>query len=267
MIKKSKYKSLKTEVIEAVNELFEVIKGYGNQENFILFLSRSKYEKSKDTDDRGIFICDFAGDEMKDQSRNQFLLDYLNQAYSFRGSVNSSDSGFSISLELMMYSHIWESHRNLTTYKHVADLASAQPFDWNLQIPDDSKFKFIKNKVREPLKTKCPKVYTLLNEVYKSQYRNAFAHSQYHFYFNDEAITLENYDGDDNPVRTLSFDDWTPIFLKSALFQIELHKRAMEEIKQLDQDSYSVKITHPDRKGMATIFFDRQNFKFRAQFD
>lgn len=265
MLSKGEIKDLQVEVDEAIDLLFIKAKENSSESDYILFLSRSKFECSKDTGWKETFVCDYAMDEIKDKSRVKFLIDYLNAVYHGKTDQLPTDLSFLITIELMIYTHIWESYRNLATYKRLADLVAGRPYNWNVQFKDNSKYKFIQNQIKQPLTKKCPKTFKLLSAIYKSQYRNAFAHSQYHFEFGNDRITLENYvsGSDDCPEEFISFKAWTKVFLQSSFFQIGVHNRTVQELKKLEKESYEV--YHPKHKSMVTINFDRENLNFRAQ--
>lgn len=101
--------------------------------------------------------------------------------------------------------------------KKLADLCDSKPYDCAVKIPIDSKFKFVKNYIRDVLKKHNLKIYNIINDCYRSQFRNAFAHSLYHFSINGDFIVFENYGGENAIVQRISFDEWTEIFLKTVL--------------------------------------------------
>lgn len=58
------------------------------------------------------------------------------------------DSKFTLTIELIIYTHLWESKHNLSNFKKLADLISSNSYDWNVAIPGDSKYKFVKKNIR-----------------------------------------------------------------------------------------------------------------------
>lgn len=265
MIRRDELRKLKVEVEKIVNEAFEFAKkNEKNKNDYILFLSRSTY----DPEARGIFSpwqLDNSIQERIDRHRVDFLLQYLTERYNFQ-TENSVDSKFTLTIELMIYSHLWESKHNLANFKKLADFCDSKPYDWNVKIPEDSKYKFVKDNIREVFKKHNLKIYDIFKDCYISQLRNAFAHSLYHFSLNGNNLVFENYDRVKYLTQELSFDDWTIIFLKSALLQNTYHNKFNSEIEELeDGKEFEVIMEYNEEKIEGIISYDKSYRRFRGK--
>jgi len=263
MIRRDDFRKLRLEVETAVNEVFEYTKKNEKNENdYILFLARSYYDKEIDKSRFSPWQIDRSLDEMIDRHRVDFLLQYLNQQYGFQ-TKNSADSKFSLTLELMIYTHIWESFHNLHNYKRLADLCDSKDYNWNIEIGKKSRFTFIKDNIKNVFEKHNLKIYDLIDKSYNSQLRNAFAHSLYHFSLNGHHIVLENYDGANANIKQLSFDKWTERFLTSALIQNVYHNKFTSEIKLLKhKKKYEVKMEFNGDSEIGIISYDKEENLF-----
>src|SRR5436190_993276 len=98
MIRRDDFLRLRYEVEEAINEAFDYAKNHEkNQNDYILFLSRSYYDKEGFTNGFSPWHFDRSSDELYDRHRVDFLLKYLNEQYSFQAE-NSVDSKFSLTI-------------------------------------------------------------------------------------------------------------------------------------------------------------------------
>lgn len=265
MIRREELRKLKFEIKIAVNEAFDYAKkNEKNKNDYILFLARSTYF-TKANEIFSPWRIDNSEQERIDRHRVDFLLQYLNEAYIFQ-TENSVDSKFTLTLELMIYSHLWESKHNLSNFKKLADLCDSKPYDWNVKIPEDSKYKFVKDNIREVFKKQNLKIYKIFKDCYSSQLRNAFAHSLYHFSLNGHYLVFENYDSVKYLTKQLSFDDWTIIFLKSTLLQNTYHNKFNSEIEKLeDGKEFEVIMEYNGEKTSGLISYDKSYRRFTGK--
>lgn len=258
MIRRYDFRKLQSEIELAIDELYETAKkNEKNKNDYILFLARSFYDTEIDKTKFNPWILDHALEELIDRHRVDFLLQYLNHQYSFQ-TENSADSKFTLSIELMIYTHLWESKHNLVNFKKIADLCDSKEYNWNVQVPGDSKYKFVKN-IQDIFQKHNLKIYDIFKDCYKSQLRNAFAHSLYHFSLNGHSIILENYKKPEYPLKGLTFDEWTVVFLKSALIQNFYHNKFSSEIEALEAGKeYEVIMEFEGEKEIGFLSYDHQ---------
>ena len=138
-----------------------------------------------------------------------------------------------------MYTHIWESKNFLKQLKRLLDLCLSNDYDWNVLIPDagngDSKQKFIRDTIRDQFKSKNLDIADIITNGYRSQFRNAFAHSDYSFGLNDEKIDLHNYKPNSYEVQSITVDDWTKYFCHSFLLNYHLPNFYYSERQKIDK--------------------------------
>jgi hypothetical protein len=132
-----------------------------------------------------------------------------------------------LQVEQSIYLRFWESDYILKQLLQLSLLAQGKPYDWHLQIPanprEGSRQELVRTQIRDPLKGVCPAFYHLVKECYRSQLRNAIAHSQ--FYFLNRQMHLLNYSPDPKchaPCKGVSFDEWYSLFHRTILLHNEL---------------------------------------------
>jgi len=265
MIRRDDFRKLNIEVESAVNEAFEYAKKNEKNENdYILFLARSYYDTEINTTRYSPWQIDRSLDELLDRHRVDFLLQYVNQQYNFQ-TENSADSKFSLSLELMIYTHIWESFHNLINFNKLADLCDSKDYNWNIQIGKNSRYSFIKGNIKDVFQKHNLKIYDLIDNSYHSQLRNAFAHSLYHFSLSGHSLVLENYDGKNADIEQLTFDEWTLRFLKSTLLQNHYHNKFSSEIELLENNKvFEVKMEYNGESKIGLVSYDKMNKRFNG---
>lgn len=160
----------------------------------------------------------------------------------------------SMQLELMIYLRFWETDRLLTKLYHYTQLALGKSYNWQYELPtgsDRHTWRIIIEQIRNPLETVCPKYFALLQKMYRSQIRNAVAHSQY--YITGHNIGFNNYEaGTYADLTQKPFDWWEEIFHLVILFYNELirqdqemNERAKQQDKLSNGAGIQVKYTDP----------------------
>ena len=88
---------------------FEFGKSNEKDENdYYLFLCNAAYLESFEGTNVSAYVIDNRVDHLIDRHRLDFLNKYLKTDYSF-SQFNTSDSKESLTIKMMMYTHIWES--------------------------------------------------------------------------------------------------------------------------------------------------------------
>lgn len=266
MIRRDDFKHLRYEVEEAINEAFDYAKNHEkNKNDYILFLSRSYYDKEVSINGFSPWQFDRSSDEMYDRHRVDFLLSYLNQQYNFQ-TENSADSKFTLTIEFMIYCQIWESKHNLYNFQKLADLCDSKDYSWNIDVGKNPRATFIKNNILNSFQKHNLKLYTLMNKTYSSQLRNAFSHSLFNFGINGHNLYLENYDGKNANIESLSYDDWTIRFLTSTLIQNFYHNKFSAEIESLEEGKeYEVIMEYNGEKITGLMSYDRERRRFNGR--
>lgn len=265
MIRRDEFIQLRYEVEEAINEAFNYAKSHEkNQNDYILFLSRSYYDKES-SNGFSPWQFDRSSDELYDRHRVDFLLTYLNQQYNFQ-TENSADSKFSLTIEFMIYCQIWESKHNLYNFKKLSKLCESEDYSWNVDIGKSSRSTFIKNNILDSFQKHNLKLYTIMEKAYSPQLRNAFSHSLFNFGINGHNVYLENYDVKSNNIEFLSYDDWTIRFLTSTLIQNCYHNKFTAEIELLeDGKEYEVIMEYNGEEEVGIMSYDRERRRFNGR--
>lgn len=140
-----------------------------------------------------------------------------------------------LQIEQSIYLRFWEADMILKQLYQLSSLASGEAYDWHLQMPvhararGESKHEIIRKKIRNRVETICPAFYALVKENYKSQIRNAIAHSQ--FWIGGRSIVFLNHSDDPAayaPLKGMNFDEWYETFHTTLL----LHSEIIRAFKQ-----------------------------------
>ena len=149
------------------------------------------------------------------------MVNFLKKFYSFSGSNDVSDEKERIHIELMIYTHIWESTPLLKSLFRLAHVSSGCEYPWKISIPEMGKHEFIRNTIRPAFEnSNIPKV---IRNGFHTSLRNAFAHSEYYFdIFGKDIIILDNYKGKEWELSNISFNNWSKRFVYSVLLSYNL---------------------------------------------
>jgi hypothetical protein len=240
MLKSAIINEIAPKVEKAIIELFErAIVKQKNPNDFLLFLENGYLT---DTPIKGFspYVIGQGTAGIADVDRTEFFEMYVNtpfeKTYNKAKSLERKKSVYkhSLHLELMMYTHFWESYPNLKALKQLVNLVKGNDYEWLLVIPDFSRHEFIREGIRDSFKEEGLLIADIITKCYNSQLRNAFAHSQFTFWYTDR-ITLGNYHGKPWEKKYFTYDEWNEIFTTTSLLynilvkQIFLYKRKIGE--------------------------------------
>lgn len=267
MITKEDFIHIKEEVDSAIKQAFEFAKENENNENdYILFLGNAEYVE-KYEGSINPYVVDYRINGYHDQDRLSFLVDYLNDSYSFK-TEQTKDTKTSISLELMIYTHLWESKPFLRLLKKLVNLCDSSEYNWKVEIPDFTKHTFIRQELRDKLNDQDLELGNILTNGYHSSLRNAFAHSEFVFSMNNDEIILTNYNGGDWELRSINYNDWTRRFCYSFLLSYSFQEFFEKEREKLVEGDpgYTVTLKRRDGTDMAGIMkYKREGNNFTAR--
>jgi hypothetical protein len=233
------------EVESAINEVFQQAKTNQTNNDYNLFLCVAQYVKSCESSSYNPHIIDYRMDGYNDELRLNTLIEYINHHYSFNG-ANTVDSGFSITLELMIYSHMWESKPVLKQLKRLVDLTESNRYNWDIQVPDMGKHDFIRTEIRDKLKAQNLKLHALE--------------------FDTPKIELLNYNEPSWQIQNITFDDWTEKFCYTFMLNYYLHNKFQDERQSLSSGDYYVKLKDKDgndQNGIITYRKEHNSFSGR----
>ena len=269
MIRVNEFRKIDIEIKNAIREAFEFGKSNQKDKNdYYLFLSNATYIENYVGTNVSPYVIDNRMDYLIDSHRLDFLTKYLKTYYSF-SQFNTSDSKESLTMEMMMYTHIWESKNFLKQLIKLLDLCNGNEYQWNYEIPDatngDSKQLLIRDTLRDGFKAKSLKIADIMTSGYRSQFRNAFAHSDYSFGLNDEKINLHNYKPNSYEVDSVGIDEWTKFFCHSFLLNYHFQNYYYQERQKIENpiELFLRNRTGDKKKGI--IEYDRERDAFTGK--
>jgi hypothetical protein len=220
MITLTEFEKIDKEVIDSINELLDLVKA--KSLHYVLFLSNGEYMPSLYQTRLNPYTIDSMEANAIDRTRREFFSSYMTEMYSFpnKASVASNING--IQLELMIYTHIWESKNFIRTLKRLSVLADGKCYPWSVTVPWSGKEDYIRNDIRDTFKKLGLKISEVMTKSFNSSLRNAFAHSDYYIRQEMNDIRLTNYTGKSYQLKNISFADWRIKFAYSALLSHHL---------------------------------------------
>lgn len=219
MINIEQYAEIDKEVKESIEESLDKLETH-NFGKYILFLADAQFVENT-ISNTNLYSIDYQIDGLQDSTRINFLTAFLEKYYSFADNkLSTDDNSYRMNIELMVYTHVWESKSFLKKLYRLAHLSNEEDYDWNVKVPPMSKHDFIIDKIRKVFEENNLKIWSVIKKGFHSSLRNAFAHSEYSFDImnNHNRINLYNYGGKKWELQTISFDEWSLRFVYSALF-------------------------------------------------
>lgn len=247
MITYAEFEVINEEVKNAVNECFNFLKN--KTTNYILFLANGEFKKDYINSHLKLnpYIIDSREDRYKDKDRRIFYVEFLKLFYSFPSQQPTDDNISRMHMELMVYSHIWESKPFLKQLWRLALSVDSKPYPWQLIVPDMSKHEVIRFEIRNRLLKRNLTLATVISNGFHTSLRNAFAHSEYYFNEFKNEIVLDTYTGKSWDIATISYNDWSKKFVYSLLLTYHFQNTVYERRESLINDFNTNRFifTHP----------------------
>lgn len=278
MITKIRFEQIYQEVAVAVTELFDYAQH--ENDNFILFLAEAEFRPEYSASRFSPYVISDRIDHYKEASRLDFLEHFLNINYSFATAKHTTDNSSKMVVELMIYSHVWESTKFLKQLYRMKELVLGRSYPWEIsEAPDSSKHNFIRIEIRDKFKEKGLKVAEIIKKGFHPSLRNSFLHGEFEIDKNTFEITLHTYRMPRNlkayELSSISANAWSEYFLFTVcfnyLFIVEKEKRKMSIEKDFGRNEFLV--VHPKKRssmatrysfGVRKIYYDnsRNSFSF-----
>lgn len=244
----STFEIYEKEIIDFVNKLLDDVKN-SNFSNYVLLLSRASYQKELEGTSLSPYVIQSNLEIIQDQSRQNFLHTYLNQFLVLmkKGTLIPNEiKEYNLNLQLMVYSHVWESHRFLMNLKRIVSILCNKEYAWRIpfeRIQNKSetkmipinKGKFIKEEILDPLSKYNKNFASFLNLMYDSTIRNSYAHSLYYIdieFGNIEFLKADTYCEE----KKISVHDFEQKFCYTILFSYYLTKAIMDRLNTFADD-------------------------------
>lgn len=257
MITKERFKERFKEIYDEVEkQVIDTLKKLeqDNPQDYVLFLANGEYRELI-TAPYSPYTIDNRTDVYRDLYRNKFLLDFLEKYYLKKEPLENlpeDEKMYKIHLELMIYTHIWESKPFLKKLHRLAVICNKEDYPW---VEDDlktKKYEFI-NEIKENFNKANSGLSEIIGKAYNSSLRNAFAHSDYAIDEDLQKIILLNHNPENNwSLEDISFNDWEERFCYSALLCYHLLERvniAKQQLIPHGEEEKTFAIKHPDREG------------------
>lgn len=253
-------------------------------EEYVLLIARADYNKNI-----GDIQCDTTPYDFynlqqfaRDETREKFMIEYINRfKYRLTNQTTLSDAciEYDINIQLMIYSHVWESQMMLKTLRRIASIINNNGYEWRILFTKENgaflpRNQFIENSILKPLKEQRQDLYKLLCTAYNSKLRNDFSHSDYLIKVKDRNIISYETEGCAYK-QQLSFEEWNEIFVKSILLSYYLQKIIDERLQNYTKDEspkpVNVKIPYrnnPDEKLLCSIepYYDESIGLYRFRY-
>lgn len=251
MISKEDFNKINKEVKDGVCQVFEFIKKQSRFDQYIIFLASGDFDDVSCPIGSGFNpnTIDNKTDHYKDETRIKFFSQFLNSFYSFpEGVTEVPDDEMRISLELMVYTHIWESKSLLKQLFRMSQLSLGNLYPWKAIVPEMSKHEFIRKNIRGSFESLGLDIAEIIKKGFHTSLRNAFAHSEFSLNDSSKRIILHTYKGDSRwDIPDITYDDWTKRFVYSSLLSFyviqiknEIRTRIPSDFKELE-----FSISHP----------------------
>lgn len=220
-----KFISIEKEVVTLVENTLNEIKNKSFQD-YILLLIRADYdERIARCKSLGLspYIIENREDDYKDFNRQGFMLEYIQRHKSLNTnsqSINTYEySEYDLNIQMMIYTHIWESHLFLKLLERISNLLAGKGYKWQSQLYKcKQKSNFISHHIINPIKDLNHNFHKILTKTYNNHLRNSFSHSDY--YINIDKETIHFYD--QGKKYNISFKEWDNIFFTALLLSYYL---------------------------------------------
>lgn len=195
--------------------------------DFVLLLARADYHEWLDRDNLDLtpYIIEDERGFMMDITRQTFLVKYVN-GYIDRLRTNKEESDedreYELNIQMMLYSHIWESELFLKQLERIALVLNGKDYLWERRFDDKLKRgQYIKDCILDRFENTDNDMYTLLISCYSKNLRNDFAHSTYNIQMDSKTI-YSHHNGlfAGKPIKIC---DWEEMFLKSVMLSYHLN--------------------------------------------
>lgn len=276
MITRQEFADIDQEIKDSIRLTFDSLRN-NSPENYVLFLADAEYVNDYENTTLNLnpYVIDSRMDRYKDETRLTFLSNFLSAFYSFPSTQQSTDDNEQrIHMELMIYTHIWESKPFLKRLFRLAHISNGEDYNWNAAVPDMKKYKFIRDEIRMVFDKNNNELGKIIKKGFHSSLRNAFAHSEFSFdtMNGNKKIWLDTYKGAQWDIQEISFDDWSKRFVYSALLSYHLlsltHKNRINLISDFGTDQFKIKLpssTGPTRETNIIYRQEHDAFNFERQ--
>ena len=219
---RKRFDEIRTEVLETIGYTLDMVR-MKSYSDFVLLLARGDYYEVllTHTKDLSSYVIEDPTDELIDDTRLSFLDSFLKKYLcSMEGEVDDQELEYEINIQLMVYSHVWESHLFLKQLERIASILNGKGYVWKSSVGTTHKGSFIKSHIIEKLEGKS-RLCDLIKRCYSDDLRNDFAHSSYYIDMGDREIKSHKHGLLEENV--IPFSEWEEMFAYTILLSVELN--------------------------------------------
>lgn len=269
MLYEDTFISLEKEVEAIVQHLFEL--AYKNQTHdgdMFLVLEHGFYQKdfermgapySIGPNDIGFAeftMNKFFNSHMSTTIKSGERISIINDILAEKGYLHNTEE-YSVNIEMLMYLKFWESDIILKRLYQLTLLATQKDYDWYKEFHWKGK---LMSHILESLQIINPNIFDFFNKVYKSQIRNAIAHSDFSIMFRRQ-INLINFDSNNNLIHAISFEEWENYIHYTVLIGLQMNKQMdlyqKKYIAHSDEHHFGVEVRHIKPDGQHFMRFKK----------
>ena len=175
-----------------------------------------------------------------DETRLTFFCKYMNHYRQLPDWNNMDEESmvYEISIQLMLYSHIWESRSFLLRLIQMISILSKYEYKWIVNFSKNGKANLIQHYILDLLGRVDIRIKEFVDCCYDVDLRNCFAHSSFIIDVEKREIQpLEPTHCYFVQGKNVSFRKWEDIFMRLAAFSyylpVEMNNRRMDLIEEL----------------------------------
>lgn len=223
MITKKQFEKIKNEVEEAINQAFDELK-HLSPSNYVLYLLRLE-------EVNGMLQIEVRTPEILDKTRMRFLTRFMNDYYAFdNGNKRVDDDEYRFNLEMMVYTHCWESDCILKQLRRLSQLLNGEEYNSTpIEIPALKKDWINENVIKLLINNRL-KLGDVISENYNKELRHSFAHSSYSLEMAQKRICLQK------KPTVITFDRWSKCFAYTFWLSYLLPQIIFQRTKNLTKD-------------------------------
>jgi len=193
--------------------------------DFVLLLARGDYYEVLYTHTRDMspYVIEDPTDELIDGTRQSFLNHFLTKyikKLKEGDEMDDQELEYEINIQLMVYTHVWESHWLLKQLERIAAILSGKGYLWKSFVATTRKGSFIKEHIIQRLEGKSD-LFDVVKRCYSDTLRNDFAHSTYYIDMRDRTIKSHLHGLLEENV--IKFSEWEEMYVNSILLSVDLN--------------------------------------------
>ena len=224
-----RFKEIDIRVLEAIGLTLDNVRLKSFSDFALLLASGDYYEVLyTHTNDMSPYVIEDPTDELIDDTRQSFLNSFLRKFINRLKNGDEMDDQeleYEINIQLMVYTHVWESHWFLKQLERIAAILSGKGYVWKSSVSTTRKGSFIKEHIIQRLDEKSD-LLDIIKRCYSDSLRNDFAHSSYYIDMGDRAIKSHKHGLLEENVIT--FSEWEEMFVNTILLSVNLNNMLYE---------------------------------------